>query len=255
MLSLCIVSERRSLLPYFFNVPYPANRTRMDAVQPAMLAAAPTPEIRTEVQGQLDWLASVPTNAAALRKWMGSATQWAAANPNQRILIGEFGVYKLRTAAADRAVWLRDVRQIAESLDWGWCVWEANLGFGLFDGDSIDMASLRALIDQPVPKTFTPTPTPGTSPPPNPGPASCTLRLGWEELVALRLKGLGVHSGGLGAQASDNYGVWLCVDASVAECGPGSPVPASAAGIPCFLYNERLLRFEWWGWNGELSLV
>jgi hypothetical protein len=185
---------------------------------------------------------------------MGSAAQSAAANPNQRILIGEFGVYKPRTAAADRAAWLHDVRQITESLDWGRCVGEANMGFGLFDRDSIDMAPLRALIDQPVPKNFTPTPTPGTLPPPNPGPASCTgtLRLGWEELVALRLKGLGVHSGGFGAQASDNYGVWLCVDASVAEC---SLVPATAAGIPCFLYNERLLRFEWWGWNGELSLV
>ena len=36
-----------------------------------MLAAAPDPSTRAAVQNQLNYLASVPTNAAALRTWMG----------------------------------------------------------------------------------------------------------------------------------------------------------------------------------------
>jgi hypothetical protein len=89
---------------------------RMDAVSPAMLAAAPNDDIRAAVKGQLDYLASLPTNAATLRIWLTNVIQWAAAPSHlgSRVLLGEFGVYKLRSAAADRAQWLQDVRRIAE---------------------------------------------------------------------------------------------------------------------------------------------
>lgn len=228
----------------------------MDAVEAAMLAAAPTDQIRAAVQGQLDYLASVPTNAAALKQWMGSAVQWAGANPGQRIIIGEFGVYKLHTSDSDRATWLHDVRKIAESLDWGWCVWEANKGFGLFDGDNIETLSLRALIDTPAPKTSASMPSPTASPVPQTSAVQsyCTLSLHWEQLVALRVQGKAVHTGGLGGQATAEMGVWLCVDASLANCTSTSST-LMAPGYPCFRYNERLFQFEWWGWNGDLSLV
>ena len=71
-------------------------------------------DIRAAVKEQLDYLASLPTNAATLRIWLTNVIQWAAAHPGSRVLLGEFGVYKLRSAAADRAQWLQDVRRIAE---------------------------------------------------------------------------------------------------------------------------------------------
>jgi hypothetical protein len=220
----------------------------MDAVSPAMLAAAPNDDIRAAVKEQLDYLASLPTNAATLRIWLTNVIQWASAHPGSRVLVGEFGVYKLRSAAADRAQWLQDVRRIAESLGWGWCVWEAHKGFGLFEGDVMNTTVLRALIDAPAPK---PMQNPLISPTPPPPP--CALRLGWEDLVAFKVRGQKVHTGGLGEEMTMDFAVWLCIDPALAECV--TPHASASVDLACFRYHERLLRFEWIGWNSALLLV
>ena len=67
----CVCLNLTWALQYFFDVPYPANTSTMAPVEPAMLAAAPDPSTRAAVQNQLNYLASVPTNAAALLTWMG----------------------------------------------------------------------------------------------------------------------------------------------------------------------------------------
>jgi hypothetical protein len=86
-----------------------------------------------------------------------------------------------------------------------------------------------------------------------PSIATCALKLGWEDLVALKVGGNKVHSGGLGEQMTLDYGVWLCIDPALAECGAS---PASATvDLACFRYHERLFLFEWIGWNSALMLV
>lgn len=59
-----------------------------------------------------------------LRSWCESHRQSA--------WLGEFGVYAKGAPAADRATWIRDVRELAEENGFGWSLWEARGGFGLF---------------------------------------------------------------------------------------------------------------------------
>jgi hypothetical protein len=81
----------------------------------------------------------------------------------------------------------------------------------------------------------------------------CALRLGWEQLVSLKVSGHKIHSGGLGEQMTVDFRVWMCIDPALAECV--APPASAAVELACFCYNERLLRFEWIGWNSALSLV
>jgi endoglucanase len=69
---------------------------------------------------------------------------------NQAAWLGEFGVYNKGAPPADRAAWIRDVRELAEENGFGWALWEARGGFGLFQtGDDRplkpDMPVLHAL--------------------------------------------------------------------------------------------------------------
>lgn len=60
-----------------------------------------------------------------LRKWCDGH--------GQRAWLGEFGVYSKVAPAEDRAAWVRDVRELAEENGFGWAMWEARGGFGLFE--------------------------------------------------------------------------------------------------------------------------
>ena len=183
------------------------------------------------------------------------------------MLLGEFGVYKLVAPPASRVAWLGDVRRIAESLGWGWCLWEAHKGFGILDGTILETAAAVALLG-PLPVHTTST---------APQPVMCALSLDWEAVIAAYVGGHKVHSGGLGEQTTATYGVWLCIEPALANCTTGAVLGAAIwpladaaeaaagaaaaaaaganAGLLCFVYNEVLKRFEWWGLNTELALV
>jgi hypothetical protein len=84
---------------------------------------------------------------------------------------------------------------------------------------------------------------PGSGPPP-----ACELRLGWEDLVALKARGERVRTGGLGALAAPpEYVVWACVERRLAAgaCPPG---PDDSA--VCFRFGETRAAWEWLGPDG-----
>jgi aryl-phospho-beta-D-glucosidase BglC (GH1 family) len=60
--------------------------------------------------------------------------------------LGEFGVYSHAARPEQRAAWIRDVRELAEEHGFGWAMWEARGGFGLFLPD--DSRPLK--VDEPV---------------------------------------------------------------------------------------------------------
>lgn len=64
--------------------------------------------------------------------------------------LGEFGVYSHNARPEHRAAWIRDVRELAEERGFGWTMWEARGGFGLFLPD--DSRPLK--VDQPILKAL-----------------------------------------------------------------------------------------------------
>ncbi len=185
------------------------------------------------------------------------------------MLLGEFGVYKLRSDALSRANWLLDVRRIAEGLGWGWCVWEVHKGFGILSGDLWEPGAERALFDAPSPipsttSTITPVSGSGYASTAASGPP-CELHLSWESVVSAYAAGRRVVSGGLGGSMTEDYGVWLCVERAMANCTSQDDSKDAAAAaftgggdegsLPCFRYHEGLERFEYWGRNRDLRLV
>lgn len=75
-----------------------------------------------------------------LRKWCDGHGQTA--------WLGEFGVYSKTAPAEDRAAWVRDVRELAEEHKFGWAMWEARGGFGLFKpGDARPLKADPPILD------------------------------------------------------------------------------------------------------------
>jgi aryl-phospho-beta-D-glucosidase BglC (GH1 family) len=86
---------------------------------------------------------------ADLQWAFGELQSWCRTN-GQIAWLGEFGVYRPAAPPDSRAAWIRDVRELAEEHGFGWSMWEARGGFGLFrDGDarplSVDPPVLHAL--------------------------------------------------------------------------------------------------------------
>jgi endoglucanase len=69
-----------------------------------------------------------------VREELGGAAAWARA-AGVPLFLGEFGT--LETAPlGDRAAWTRCVRETAESLGIGWCLWDFGTDFGAYDPDA-----------------------------------------------------------------------------------------------------------------------
>jgi endoglucanase len=88
-------------------------------------------------------------NKARLELLIKPAADWAKRN-NVRLISNEFGVYRPAVVPADRAAWLRDVREIFEAYNIGWAMWDYSEGFGLVQPDAngrrvLDTETLRAL--------------------------------------------------------------------------------------------------------------
>jgi hypothetical protein len=79
---------------------------------------------------------------------IAQAADWARKH-RVRVTMNEFGVYTRVTPPDSRARWLRDVRELAESHDIGWCMWDYAGGFRVATGEpgrrTLDRETLAAL--------------------------------------------------------------------------------------------------------------
>jgi hypothetical protein len=92
-------------------------------------------------------LGAVPPKTRELLRWHGEqrwnrehigavlerAARWGRKH-HAAVWCSEFGVLKKRVAAADRAAWLRDVRETLEADDIGWTHWDYAGPFGIVGG-------------------------------------------------------------------------------------------------------------------------
>lgn len=66
----------------------------------------------------------------------------------RRVWVGEFGAHLRGAPEQDRAAWTRAVRRLCETNGFGWCMYEARGGFGLFQpGDARPLVVNRPLLD------------------------------------------------------------------------------------------------------------
>jgi hypothetical protein len=130
----------------------------------AALAGVPYPSSPEAVAGPAEAITDPKARAAVIRygadRWgadrvlagLTRASDWAR-NHHVSVFCGEFGAYRAVSPAADRAVWLADVRRSLESLGIGWSMWDYETDFGLVTwkeprwrrGPQVDASYLTAL--------------------------------------------------------------------------------------------------------------
>jgi endoglucanase len=113
-----------------------------DSLSAGALAAYP-PEVRDALR---------PYNEKSHRKddlrWAFDGLKTWCDGHGQIAWLGEFGVYSHTARPAQRAAWIRDVRELAEEHGFGWAMWEARGGFGLFlPGDSRPLTVDRPILE------------------------------------------------------------------------------------------------------------
>jgi len=121
---------------YLANVPYPAHARPMQEAAQASLAAIDRARLQEAEKRRAradatDRLAAYQRSGfarPAIAQGFTRVTRWAAERriPADRIILGEFGTIattQTTTAAAERAHWLRDVREEAEQNGFAWAAW------------------------------------------------------------------------------------------------------------------------------------
>lgn len=83
------------------------------------------------VRAMLERYNSKPRRKNDLRWQFAEVHKWSQKH-GVFVWLGEFGVFNRAADPAQRAAWVRDVRELAEEYGFGWCHWEARGGFGLF---------------------------------------------------------------------------------------------------------------------------
>lgn len=122
------------------DVPYPSDP---DRVRP--IADNYEGEIRAELlaYGRERW------DKTKLMQILQPALDWAQQH-GLTLICTEFGAYRPYAPPQDRAQWLEDVRQLFESHNIGWAMWEYDLGFGLLLDGQPDPNIVTALgLQQP----------------------------------------------------------------------------------------------------------
>lgn len=119
-------------------------------VGPNAMGAAEIASFDPSVQNGMKRYDQSPHRKADLAWAFSELRKWCDGH-GQTAWLGEFGVYVKAAPAEDRATWVRDVRELAEEHNFGWAMWEARGGFGLFKpGDArplqADPAILHALV-------------------------------------------------------------------------------------------------------------
>lgn len=90
---------------------------------------------RLELVGPGGALPLLVSETEAIGSAFDLVRDWAAANGNPPVLLGEFGAYHTANMAA-RVRWTRAVREAAEARGFGWTYWEFGAGFGVYDPDA-----------------------------------------------------------------------------------------------------------------------
>ena len=119
--------------------PYPSSPERVAPLldkQPAAL------------RERLEWYGGERWNREHLGKRLGEALAWGQQH-KVAVLCSEFGALRKRSAPADRAAWLRDVRETLEAGGAGWTTWDYSGPFGMVSGPQgkrvVDATTLEAL--------------------------------------------------------------------------------------------------------------
>lgn len=102
---------------------YPADPTNKEAVRARLVDPAAKAAVTK-------YVANRETMAARL----ALAAAWGRTH-NVRLTMNEFGVYTRVTAPASRYQWLRDIRELADAHDIGWCMWDYAGGFRVANGE------------------------------------------------------------------------------------------------------------------------
>jgi endoglucanase len=105
----------------FRDVPYPSSPEAVEGIGAGL----------SEQAGDyLNWYGQESWNRDSLDERIGQAAAWGEEH-GVYLLCDEFGVYSNYAPQIDRAVWIRDVREIFESYGIGWAMWEYDDSFGL----------------------------------------------------------------------------------------------------------------------------
>lgn len=119
--------------------PYPSSPER---VAPLL------PTVRPEVRDALKWHGEERWHRERIAAQIARAAQWGHRH-GVRVWCGEFGALKKRAAPADRAAWLRDVRETLEAERIPWTHWDYAGDFGVVSGKrgerKIDRVAAEAL--------------------------------------------------------------------------------------------------------------
>jgi endoglucanase len=109
-------------LPYYKNVPYPSSP---DAVK-VLLDSIPDEPAKYNLlrYGEDNW------NAQRIDRELGAAAAWAAKH-HVFITCNEFGAFRKFARAADRTVWVHDMRTALEKYGIGWTMWDYAGGFAV----------------------------------------------------------------------------------------------------------------------------
>jgi len=149
---------------YLNTVPWPASagskQATLAAVTARMAADAVTPAVeKREIAGTIDRVLVEYFNANPDKRFIerhfARVTAWADRHrmPRERILLGEFGALRsddryVAASAADRARYIRDVREVCEAAGMPWAFWNLFDGMGLTIDDwsrSFDPTIVAAL--------------------------------------------------------------------------------------------------------------
>ena len=145
------------------DVPWPGSAGTLEgtlaAVRRRMAGDTETsPEAKRQAYAETERVLGVYFAAQPDRRfiegYLAKVTAWGQRNgvPPRHILMGEFGALRtdktyVASGAADRARYIRDVRESAEACGFPWAVWTLFGGMGLMDDDTrrLDPAMVAAL--------------------------------------------------------------------------------------------------------------
>jgi hypothetical protein len=149
---------------YLNAVPWPGSpavkQRTLDAVAARMAADHATPpaqkrEISATISRVLDQYFDANPDRRFIEKYFARVTGWADRHgiDRSRVLLGEFGALRsddryVAAGAADRARYIRDVREVAEAAGMPWAFWNLFDGMGLTIDDwsrELDPAIVAAL--------------------------------------------------------------------------------------------------------------
>ena len=109
-------------LPYYKNVPYPSSP---DAVKLLLDTIQDDPARYNLLRyGEDNW------NAGRIDRELGAAAAWAAKH-HVYITCNEFGAFRKVAKAADRVIWIQDMRMALEKHGIGWTMWDYAGGFAV----------------------------------------------------------------------------------------------------------------------------